>query len=122
MNNDAVTVRDLEKRFDSFIVVNRISFEVTKGEIFGFLGPNGSGKMTVIRMLCGILEPSEGRARIARLDLGTVLSSASRLPEPVAHFDEGLPPKTEDAATSADQQLARRAPAKAQAPGDAEQR
>jgi len=47
----AVVVRNLERRFGSFIAVNRVSFEVTKGEIFGFLGPNGAGKSTTIRML-----------------------------------------------------------------------
>ncbi len=56
----AVIVKDLERRFGSFVAVNRISFEVAKGEIFGFLGPNGAGKSTTIRMLCGILAPSGG--------------------------------------------------------------
>ncbi|MGA2221644.1 MAG: ABC transporter ATP-binding protein [Verrucomicrobiia bacterium] len=69
MNNAAVTVRDLEKRFDGFIAVNRISFEVTKGEIFGFLGPNGAGKSTTIRMLCGILKPSSGTGTVAGFDV-----------------------------------------------------
>ncbi len=57
----AVTVRDLEKRFGDFVAVNRVSFEVAKGEIFGFLGPNGAGKSTTIRMLCGILAPTGGQ-------------------------------------------------------------
>ena len=59
----AVVVKDLERRFGSFVAVNRVSFEVDRGEIFGFLGPNGAGKSTTIRMLCGILAPSEGRER-----------------------------------------------------------
>jgi ABC-2 type transport system ATP-binding protein len=122
MNNDAVTVRDLEKRFDGFVAVNRVSFEVAKGEIFGFLGPNGSGKTTVIRMLCGILEPSDGRAEITRVNLGTVLSSAGRLPEAMAHLDEALRLKTDDAGTRASVQLPRRVPAKLQARGAADQR
>ena len=55
-----VQVRDLEKRFGSFVAVNRIHLEVNRGEVFGFLGPNGAGKSTTIRMLCGILEPTHG--------------------------------------------------------------
>ena len=112
----------MEKRFDSFIAVNRVSFEVAKGEIFGFLGPNGAGKSTTIRMLCGILEPSDGRAEITRVNLGTVLSSASRLPEAMAHLDEALRLKTNDAGTRASLQLARRVLAKLQARGAAGQR
>jgi len=67
----AVTVRDLERRFGSFIAVNRVSFDVAKGEIFGFLGPNGSGKSTTIRMLTGILAPSGGAGTVAGLDVRT---------------------------------------------------
>lgn len=67
----AVEVHDLQKRFDSFVAVDGISFQVEKGEIFGFLGPNGAGKSTTIRMLCGLLEPSGGTATIAGLDIAT---------------------------------------------------
>ncbi|MFH0872104.1 MAG: ABC transporter ATP-binding protein [bacterium] len=67
----AVVVKDLEKRFGSFTAVNRISFEVAKGEIFGFLGPNGAGKSTTIRMLCGILASSGGTGEVAGFDLST---------------------------------------------------
>ncbi len=66
-----VAVRDLEKRFGSFLAVNRISFEVAKGEVFGFLGPNGAGKSTTIRMLCGILAPSGGSGTVAGFDIRT---------------------------------------------------
>jgi len=59
----------LTKRFGDVTAVDRVSFSVEKRSIFGFLGPNGSGKTTVIRMLCGILEPSDGRARIAGVDV-----------------------------------------------------
>ncbi|MFH0871277.1 MAG: ABC transporter ATP-binding protein [bacterium] len=68
---NAVVVEDLEKRFGSFIAVNRISFEVRRGEIFGFLGPNGAGKSTTIRMLCGILSPSAGSGTVSGLDIRT---------------------------------------------------
>ncbi|MBC8504708.1 MAG: ABC transporter ATP-binding protein [Anaerolineales bacterium] len=62
MNNGkpAITVRELTKNFDSFTAVNAIDFDVYHGEIFGFLGPNGSGKTTTIRMMLGLVEPSSG--------------------------------------------------------------
>src|SRR5437764_14734086 len=59
----------LTKRFGTFTAVDHVSFSVAKGSIFGFLGPNGSGKSNVIRMLCGILEPSDGTARIGGHDV-----------------------------------------------------
>jgi ABC-2 type transport system ATP-binding protein len=67
----AVVVKDLERRFGSFVAVNRVSFEVAKGEIFGFLGPNGAGKSTTIRMLCGILAPSGGAGTVAGFNIRT---------------------------------------------------
>jgi len=67
----AVVVKDLERRFGAFVAVNRVSFDVAKGEIFGFLGPNGAGKSTTIRMLCGILAPSGGSATVAGFDVRT---------------------------------------------------
>ncbi|MFB3894369.1 MAG: ABC transporter ATP-binding protein [Phycisphaerae bacterium] len=67
----AVSVTDLVKRFGHFTAVNRISFEVGRGEIFGFLGPNGAGKSTTIRMLCGILAPTAGGGTVAGLDIRT---------------------------------------------------
>lgn len=72
-HNDAkaVTVQDLERRFGNFIAVNRVSFEVRKGEIFGFLGPNGAGKSTTIRMLCGILAPTGGSGTVAGFNIRT---------------------------------------------------
>ena len=70
-NGKAVIVKDLKKRFGKFIAVNRISFDVAKGEIFGFLGPNGAGKSTTIRMLCGILSPTSGMGSVAGFDIRT---------------------------------------------------
>jgi ABC-2 type transport system ATP-binding protein len=67
----AVVVKNLERRFGSFVAVNRISFEVRRGEIFGFLGPNGAGKSTTIRMLCGILAPTSGAGTVAGFDVRT---------------------------------------------------
>jgi ABC-2 type transport system ATP-binding protein len=65
----SVVVRDLERRFGEFRAVAGVSFDVRKGEIFGFLGPNGAGKSTAIRMLCGILAPTSGEARVAGYDI-----------------------------------------------------
>ena len=67
----AVAVRavGLTRRFDSFVAVDHVEFEIPKGAIWGFLGPNGAGKSTTIRMLCGILEPSEGRAEVLGYDV-----------------------------------------------------
>jgi ABC-2 type transport system ATP-binding protein len=70
-NGKAVVVKELERRFGTFIAVNRVSFEVSRGEIFGFLGPNGAGKSTTIRMLCGILAPSGGTGTVAGFDVRT---------------------------------------------------
>jgi drug efflux transport system ATP-binding protein len=67
----AVVVKDLVRRFGAFVAVNRVSFEVAKGEIFGFLGPNGAGKSTTIRMLTGILKPSGGSGTVAGYDVRT---------------------------------------------------
>jgi ABC-2 type transport system ATP-binding protein len=77
-NYKAVVVKDLEKRFGDFVAVNRISFEVAKGEIFGFLGPNGAGKSTTIRILCGILAPSGGSGTVAGFDLGSQAEAIKR--------------------------------------------
>ena len=60
----AIVAEQLTKRFGDFVAVDHISFQVLKGEIFGFLGPNGSGKTTTIRMLLGLLQPSDGRALV----------------------------------------------------------
>ena len=71
MKDDAksVVVEDLVKRFGDFVAVDHISLETRKGEIFGFLGPNGAGKSTTIRMLCGLLTPTSGRAIVAGFDV-----------------------------------------------------
>ncbi len=60
MNSTAISVSNLTKKFGDFTAVNGISFEARRGEIFGFLGPNGSGKTTTIRMMLGLLTPTEG--------------------------------------------------------------
>lgn len=68
-NGLAVTVRNLTKRFGDFVAVENISFDVKKGEIFGFLGANGAGKTTTIRMLTGLLEPSSGEGQVGGFDI-----------------------------------------------------
>lgn len=65
----AVEVNRLTKKFGSFTAVDAISFTVERGEIFGFLGANGAGKTTAMRMLCGLLSPTSGEARVAGLDV-----------------------------------------------------
>ncbi len=64
-----VRVAELTRRFGDFVAVDRVTFEVQRGEIFGFLGPNGAGKTTTIKMLTGLLEPTGGRGWVASLDV-----------------------------------------------------
>jgi len=66
---DTVTVKNLVKKFGAFTAVDGISFDISKGEIFGFLGPNGSGKTTTIRMLCGVLAATSGEANVLGFDV-----------------------------------------------------
>ena len=75
-NNNSVVIEDLVKKFGDFVAVDHINLATQKGEIFGFLGPNGAGKSTTIRMLCGLLKPTSGRALVAGYDV-------SREPESV---------------------------------------
>ncbi len=85
-NNDkAVVVERLEKRFGNFVAVNRITFDVTNGEIFGFLGPNGAGKSTTIRMLCGILAPSDGTGTVTGFDITT---QAEKIKEHIGYMSQ----------------------------------
>jgi len=67
--NSSVVIENLVKRFGDFVAVDHISLETRRGEIFGFLGPNGAGKSTTIRMLCGLLTPTSGRALVAGYDV-----------------------------------------------------
>ena len=70
-NNIAISVRDLTKCFGSFTAVEHISFDVRKGEIFGFLGANGAGKTTAMRMLCGLSYPTSGSGTVAGFNVCT---------------------------------------------------
>ncbi|MBN2093294.1 ABC transporter ATP-binding protein [candidate division KSB1 bacterium] len=69
MSAYSVTVQNLTKKFKQFVAVDDISFDIYKGEIFGFLGANGAGKTTTIRMLCGLLLPSAGEGRVGDFDI-----------------------------------------------------
>jgi ABC-2 type transport system ATP-binding protein len=71
-----VRVQSLSKRFGAFTAVDRISFEVRRGQIFGLLGPNGAGKTTTFRMLCGLLVPSDGELNVAGADVRKASASA----------------------------------------------
>ena len=79
MAEHAVVLQDLTKKFGDFTAVNGISLSVEKGEIFGFLGANGAGKSTTIRMLCGILRPTSGKGIVGGVDI-------TRTPEKVKDF------------------------------------
>ena len=68
MNEPVIIVRDLVKKFGAFTAVDHISFEVARGEIFGFLGANGAGKTTAMRMLCGLSKPTSGEGSVAGYD------------------------------------------------------
>lgn len=69
MSEETVVVEHLYKRFGDFTAVEDVNLRVTKGEIFGFLGPNGAGKSTTIRILCGLLAPTSGKAMVAGFDV-----------------------------------------------------
>ena len=67
----SISVRDLTKKFGDFTAVDHISFDVAKGEIFGFLGANGAGKTTAMRILCGLCLPTSGEGTVAGFDIRT---------------------------------------------------
>ena len=84
-NDAAVYAHNLTRRFGSFTAVDGISLEVRKGEIFGFLGANGAGKTTAIRMFCGLLPPSSGEARVAGFDVAT---EARRIKKTIGYMSQ----------------------------------
>src|SRR5262249_540175 len=71
-----VEVRDLVRRFGAFTAVDRVRFDVRRGEIFGLLGPNGAGKTTTFRMLCGLLAATSGTLRVAGVDVRSAQAAA----------------------------------------------
>lgn len=74
----AINIRNLTKRFGAFTAVDHISFEVKRGEIFGFLGANGAGKTTAMRMLCGLSYPTEGGGTVAGNNIATQAEEVKR--------------------------------------------
>lgn len=73
-----ISVRNLTKKFGTFTAVDSITFDVNKGEIFGFLGANGAGKTTAMKMLCGLLSPTSGEATVAGFSLATQTEDIKR--------------------------------------------
>ena len=84
---NVIEVDKLTKRFGQFTAVDQISFQVEKGEIFGFLGPNGAGKSTTIRMLCTLLQPTSGSAKVAGFD---IVKQADRVREHIGLVAEKI--------------------------------
>ena len=81
----AVEIRDLTRRFGDLVAVRALSLRIEQGEIFGLLGPNGSGKTTTIRMLCGLLEPTEGSAMVAGIE---VAKDPDRIKERIGYMSQ----------------------------------
>ncbi len=81
----AVVLDNLVKKFGDFVAVDHVSCEVGRGEIFGFLGPNGAGKSTTIRILCGLLRPTSGKALVGGLDVAT---DAERIRERIGYMSQ----------------------------------
>lgn len=87
MSSDAYSIRTqgLTKRFGHFVAVDHMDLSVRKGEIFGFLGANGAGKTTAMRMLCGLLQPSEGQGLVAGFD---VLRETSKIRSRIGYMSQ----------------------------------
>src|SRR5512143_1085042 len=85
MSSDVILAHNLTKRFDHFTAVDHVSFSVTSGEVVGYLGPNGSGKTTTIRMLLGLLRPSEGEATVLGYD---IVRQSERVRERVGYMSQ----------------------------------
>jgi ABC-2 type transport system ATP-binding protein len=84
-SSPTIEALDLTRRFGAFTAVDRISFSVKKGEIFGFLGANGAGKTTAIRMLCGLLEPTSGSGHVAGYD---IMRETSRIRSRIGYMSQ----------------------------------
>jgi Asp-tRNA(Asn)/Glu-tRNA(Gln) amidotransferase A subunit family amidase len=82
---DAIVVSGLRKTFGDFVAVDNVDFRVKRGEIFGFLGPNGSGKTTTIRMLCGVIAPTSGGGTVMGYD---VVDEPERVRENIGYMSQ----------------------------------
>jgi ABC-2 type transport system ATP-binding protein len=78
MRPPVITVKNMYKRFGSFVANNDLNFEVSEGEIFGFLGANGAGKTTAIKILCGLSKPTSGELKVAGFDVYTQTEQIKR--------------------------------------------
>src|SRR4030042_1990930 len=85
MPEEVILANNLTKRFADFTAVDHISFKVNAGEVVGYLGPNGSGKTTTIRMLLGLLQPSEGEATVLGYD---IVRQSERVRERVGYMSQ----------------------------------
>jgi ABC-2 type transport system ATP-binding protein len=85
MAEEVIRANNLTKRFDNFTAVDHVSFTVSVGEVLGYLGPNGSGKTTTIRMLLGLLRPSEGDATVLGYD---IVRESERVRERVGYMSQ----------------------------------
>ncbi|TJX13410.1 ABC transporter ATP-binding protein [Tissierella creatinini] len=81
----AIEIENFTKKFGKFTAVNDVSFKVKKGEVFGFLGPNGSGKTTVIRMLMGLISPTYGKGKVAGFDIS---KDGDRIREKIGYMSQ----------------------------------
>lgn len=84
-NGKAVSVQNLRREFGSFVAVDNVTFDVDRGEIFGFLGPNGAGKSTTIRMLCGLLRPTSGSGSVVGFD---VMSESEKIKTRIGYMSQ----------------------------------
>ena len=85
MSDVVISVRELTKKFGNFTAVERISFDVYRGEIFGFIGANGAGKTTAMRMLCGLSYPTSGSGTVAGFD---VMSEGEKIKRHIGYMSQ----------------------------------
>lgn len=85
MEQPVIYTKELTKKFGNFVAVDKISFEVYKGEIFGFLGANGAGKTTAMRMLCGLSHPTSGEGNVAGYD---VLKESEKVKKSIGYMSQ----------------------------------
>jgi len=79
LNSPAITLENLVKNFEDVTAVNRITLQVKKGELFGLLGPNGAGKTTIINILCGLIKPTNGAAKVSSFDVQKETAEVKKL-------------------------------------------
>lgn len=79
LNSPAITLENLVKNFEDVTAVNRVTLQVKKGELFGLLGPNGAGKTTIINILCGLIKPTNGAAKVSGFDVQKETAEVKKL-------------------------------------------